>query len=158
MKDLDTEEHGFLLALVVFRAANGLRCIWFLVAFNRVGRDTQTSRIWKTLLTCNDDSPTKPEVLYLHDSPGLGKTYLLRTLFLLEGVSSEVTRQAEAVKFLVLDFGMDGCNQALKFKDDFEEYPGLFALSRLYYVTFAVQSELTWLRFIPDAVVPLILA
>ena len=62
------------------------------------------------------------------------------------------------MKFLVLDFGMDDCSQAFTFQDDFEEYPELYALSRLYYVTFAVQSELTWRRFLRDAVVPLIRA
>ena len=129
----------------------------FDVEFNRVGRDTQLSEIWNDILTCNRGSPTKPLVLYFHGSPGLGKTYLLRKLFSKEGFPSEWTEVKE-VKFLVLDFGLDGCRQASIYKEDFKEHPDLFALSRLYYVTFAVQSKVTWRQFLKNTVVPLIRA
>ena len=62
------------------------------------------------------------------------------------------------MKFLVLDFGRDACDEALRYKDDFKDCPGLFALSRLYYVSFAVQTEVTWLDFLRGTVVPLIRA
>ena len=44
--------------------------------FDGHGRDTQLSKIWKAILTCNTDSPTKPVVLYFHGSPGPGQNLL----------------------------------------------------------------------------------
>lgn len=64
----------------------------------------------------------------------------------------------EAVKFLALDFGRNACGDAQNFKIHFVERPDLLALSRLFYVNFAVQSELEWVDFLGKAVVPLIQA
>ena len=55
------------------------------------------------------------------------------------------------MKFLVFDLNRDACNDALSFKEDFMSHADLFALSRLYCVTFAVQSELTWIDFLERA-------
>ena len=126
--------------------------------FPRVGRGAQLSEIWDDILYYNYGKLSRLNGLYFHGSPGLGKTYLLRTLFSKQDFPSEHAKEVEAVKFLVLDFGRNACNEALNLLEYFVERPNLLALSRMYYVNFAVQSELTWTGFLEDAVVLLILA
>ena len=129
-------------------------------AFDRVGRQTQLHQAWSHILTYNWDKKGKSPALYFHGSPGLGKTYLLRELFSKKNgdFPSESAKAVKALKFLVLDFNRSACRQAKIFKNDFKECPNLFALSRLFYVTFAAQSKLTWIQFLRKAVVPLIRA
>ena len=91
-------------------------------------------------------------------SPGLGKTYLLRKIFSKQDFPSEYAEAVKAVKFLVLEFNRDACIDAKDFKEYFRSRPKLFALSRLFFVNFSVQSRLTWTRFLRKTVVPLILA
>jgi hypothetical protein len=50
----------------------------------------------------------------------------------------------KALKVLVLDFNRFACSGANVFKDDLNEYANLFALSRLFYATFAKQDVLAW--------------
>ena len=126
--------------------------------FPRVGRGTQLSKIWKDILNYNYCKLSRLDTLCFHGSPGLGKTYLLRKIFAKQDFPSEYAKEVEAVKFLVLDFGRNAYNEALNLVDYFKIYPRLLALSRMYYVNFAVQSELTWTGFLEDAVVPLTLA
>ena len=126
--------------------------------FPRVGRETQLHEIWKNVLTCNEVSVNRLTALYFHGSPGLGKTYLLRKIFSKQDFPSEDAERVEAVKFLVLDFNRNACSDADGFKEIFKNRPRLFALSRLYYVNFAVQSKLEWTEFLEMTVVPLIVA
>ena len=126
--------------------------------FPRVGRETQLHEIWKNVLTCNEVSVNRLTALYFHGSPGLGETYLLRKIFSKQDFPSEDAERVEAVKFLVLDFNRNACSDADGFKEYFKNRPRLFALSRLYYVNFAVQSKLEWTEFLEMNVVPLIVA
>ena len=109
--------------------------------FPRVGRETQLHEIWKNVLDCKKHSVSRLMALYFHGSPGLGKTYLLRKIFSKQDFPSEDAERVEAVKFLVLDFNRDACSDAKEFKEYSENESRLFALSRLYYVNFAVQSN-----------------
>ena len=126
--------------------------------FPRVGRDTQVSEIWTDILRSNLNERTKFEALYLHGSPGLGKTYLLRKIFSKQDYPIGYAEAVKAVKFLALDFGRNACGKAKNYKKYFVERPNLLALSRLFYVNFAVQSELEWVDFLGEAVVPIIQA
>jgi hypothetical protein len=124
--------------------------------FTRVGRETQLHQTWAEILLCNARVQSKRTALYFHGSPGLGKTYLLRKLFSKQDYPREYAEEVKEVKFLVLDFNRNACSDAIDFKKYFTDRPNLFALSRLYYVNFAVQSELEWSDFLEIVVVPLI--
>ena len=99
----------------------------------------------------------KSEILYFHGSPGLGKTYLLREIFSKKAgdYPSEFEAEVKALKVLVLDFNRSACIEAKIFKDVLNEHANLFALSRLFYVTFAEQDIFAWDSFL-RAVVELI--
>jgi hypothetical protein len=124
--------------------------------FPIVGRKYELNSIWNEILYCNSGVVGKQTALYFQASPGLGKTYLLRKIFLKQCVPEELKEDVQQTKFLALDFNRNACDDAMDFKDDFEKHSNLFALSRLYYVNFAVQSRLNWIRFLRKAVVPLI--
>lgn len=47
----------------------------------RVGRQTQSNEAWDSILTYSEMSRVKCPALFLHGSPGLGKTDLLRELY-----------------------------------------------------------------------------
>jgi hypothetical protein len=123
----------------------------------RVGRVKQLNDIWKQILQSNSVESGKSEVLYFHGSPGLGKTYLLRELFSKKvgDYPHELEAEVKALKILVLDFNRSACIEAKVFKDDLNEHANLFALSRLFYVTFAKQDILAWDSFL-RAVIALI--
>lgn len=125
--------------------------------FAIVGRKHELNSIWNKILFCNSRVVGKQTALFFQASPGLGKTYLLRKIFLKQCVPEELKEDVQKMKFLALDFNRNACDDAMDFKDDFEKHPNIFALSRLYYVNFAVQSELLeWSDFLADVVVPLI--
>ena len=123
----------------------------------RVGREKQLNDIWKQILHSNSVESGKSEVLYFHGSPGLGKTYLLRELFSKKVGDYPLESEAEvkALKILVLDFNRSACIEGKVYKKDLEEHANLFALSRLFYVTFAKQDIITWDGFL-RAVIELI--
>ena len=68
----------------------------------------------------------------------------------------EIKDKATALRILVLDFNRSACLQARSFKEYLQGHENLFALSRLYYVTFARQDKLAWADFLATAVLPLI--
>ena len=106
--------------------------------------------------------PHKSPALYLHGSRGVGKTFLLRKIFeKKEGLPTGYVDFCygdfvKTVKFFVLDFDRNACDEAEDYANDFKERKELFALSRLVYVNFAKQSKLEWKDFLLKAVVPLI--
>ena len=102
-------------------------------------------------------TPSKSPALYFHGSPGLGKTFLLRKIFeKKEGFPDDYVDFVDTLKFFVLDFNRNACEEAENYANDFKERNELFALSRLVYVNFAKQSKLEWKDFLLKAVVPLI--
>ena len=126
--------------------------------FVRVGREKQLQELWRQILRSNREKTSKNEVLFFHGSPGLGKTYLLRELFSKKDTDYplENATEVQELKILVLDFNRSACIEAKVFKSDLISNPSLFALSRLYYVTFAIQAELSWEDFLQLVVVTLI--
>ena len=126
--------------------------------FARADRESQMHDVWDKILSINTES--KCPAFYFHGSPGLGKTYLLRELFCKRDgdFASNHAQVVKDLKFFVLDFNRNACLEAVAYKDDFRGLWNLFALSRLYYVNFAVQSVVQWVHFLRDAVVPLIRA
>lgn len=126
--------------------------------FARADRESQMHDVWNKILSINTES--KCPAFYFHGSPGLGKTYLLRELFCKRDgdFASNHAQVVKDLKMFVLDFNRNACLEAVAYKDDFRGLWNLFALSRLYYVNFAVQSVVQWVHFLRDAVVPLIRA
>ena len=124
---------------------------------SRVGRVKQLNDIWRQILESNTMESGKSEVLYFHGSPGLGKTCLLREIFSKKvgDYRPEFEAEVKALKVLVLDFNRSACIEAKNFKDVLNEHANLFALSRLFYVTFAEQDIFAWDSFL-RAVVGLI--
>ena len=125
--------------------------------YSRVGRELQLKEIWKWILMCSSRMPSRNPALFFHGSPGLGKTFLLRKIFeKKEGFPDDYVDFVDTVKFFVLDFNRNACDEAENYANDFADREELFALSRLVYVNFAIQSQLTWKDFLREAVVPLI--
>ena len=125
--------------------------------YPRVGRESQLKEIWTLIGFHRKRMASKSPALYFHGSPGLGKTFLLRKIFeKKEGLPDDYVDFVKTVKFFVLDFNRNACEEAKDYANDFKERKELFALSRLVYVNFAMQSQLTWKDFLREAVVPLI--
>ena len=90
--------------------------------YSRVGRELQLKEIWKWILMCSSRMPSRNPALFFHGSPGLGKTFLLRKIFeKKEGLPDDYVDFVDTVKFFVLDFNRNACDEASLFKDDFKE-------------------------------------
>ena len=126
--------------------------------FDRVGRESQLIEVWKRITKSNPTRKDRNEVLYFHGSPGLGKTHLLREIFSKKDgdYPLELKDKVTALRILVLDFNRSACIDACAFREYLHGHENLFALSRLYYVTFARQDNLSWEDFLAVAVVSLI--
>ena len=68
--------------------------------------------------------------------------------------------QAKEVDFLVLDFGRGACTETCSRESRLliKNYANLFAMSRLFWVNFADQNNLTWGIFFDTVVIPMIRA
>mmetsp|Transcript_19081 Transcript_19081/g.27479 ORF Transcript_19081/g.27479 Transcript_19081/m.27479 type:complete len:641 (+) Transcript_19081:87-2009(+) len=99
-------------------------------------RDTQIHKILTTITLIGASSvESKRESLFVHASPGMGKTFLLTHLY---------SRNVSNIHFFVADFGRCSCDVAAPHSDVFLSDPGLFILLRLYYVEFVDQSRHPW--------------
>lgn len=114
----------------------------------RRGRDEVIKAAWSWLLT--DVPPSiKRRALYVHASPGIGKTFVLREIY--KKLPSDIPMGCEVevanTVILVAEFNRKAVEKASVYKQHFIERPGLFVLSRLYYVTFAKQDAYSWTSF-----------
>lgn len=84
----------------------------------RVGRRDVLSTIWKKFiqlklkLQISRTSANKREACFVHASPGMGKTYLLRELYKKKEDSPyELSDHLSSADFLVFDFNRNACVQ-----------------------------------------------
>ena len=131
--------------------------------FPRGGRDKEMHRLWETIISTNAiEGKPKCEVLCFHGSPGMGKTYALSQLYSKkdDDIPEHLKRQGENVKFLVFDLNRGACSEinSPDFRSVIINSPNLFAMSRLFWVNFADQENLTWSNFFEMVVVRLIRA
>ena len=133
------------------------------VDFPRGGRDRQMHLLWEAIINTNaSEDKTKCEVLCLHGSPGIGKTYVLQQLYSKKDndIPEHLKPQGKLVKFLALDLSRNACSEinCPSFMEVIDNHPNLFAMSRLFWVNFADQNKLTWRNFFEMVVVRLIRA
>ena len=128
----------------------------------RGGRVEQMRQLWISILKSNTGDKDKKGVLYFHGSPGIGKTYILRELYSrkIDDIPIDYKSEAEGVNFLVLDFNRGACTEicSRESRSLIMDNPNLFAMSRLFWINFAHQKNLTWGTFIEMVVIPMIRA
>lgn len=115
----------------------------------RVGRTSQLSEIWNTVRKQSSrQQSAKSAAFYIHASPGMGKTFLFRSMINkdTEGIQDpELVSTINETFLLPIDFNRNSCSEIAMFASRIKELPQCFVpLARAYYVLFANQKNLTW--------------
>ena len=129
--------------------------------FPRGSREKEMHRLWESIISTNAiEGKSKCEVLCFHGSPGIGKTYALSQLYSKkdDDIPQDLKQKVESLKTLALDLSRGACSgiNGLSFRSVIINCPNLFAMSRLFWVNFADQENLTWRSFFEMVVISLI--
>jgi hypothetical protein len=118
----------------------------------RVGRREEIKNLWACIAhnTTGGFKSQKKSAYYIHTSPGLGKTFLLKELMKKRGSDIEDFEDVAHTTFIIpIDFNRNCCKQISQF---LQKAPPLtyefIPLARLYYIQFADQKALEWTHFI----------
>jgi hypothetical protein len=117
------------------------------------GRKNQMDQLWKALAMetrSQTEKGSKTPVLFIHGSPGMGKTHMLLQLIKKNGVPTELQEIADSISFVFVYFNGDVPLTLRRFKREFIESDHLYTMAVLFYSTFGShrRSPVEWDDFI----------
>lgn len=114
----------------------------------RQGRHKELHEIWEAI-SCVLNQFQRRDLLYIHGSPGMGKTFLLRELLKrnIDDIPHHLHRQAQVTEFFALHFARLPTSHP---EESFKSHPRLFIVARIFYLQFTNQELLGWRYFVEN--------
>lgn len=117
----------------------------------RIGRGSELGKLWQIVnKQIRKSSLPKNPVYYIHASPGMGKTYLLRSMVGKgkNGVDRELYGTIDDAFLMPVDFNRNCCSGIKELLNNRRALPaGLLPIARAYYVLFCNQKVIGWTTF-----------
>jgi hypothetical protein len=120
--------------------------------FPRQGKKRELFQIWEALCDVVSNQLENKDLLFIHGSPGMGKTFILRELLKknINDIPHHLYSHAQTTNFFVFTFDQDSC--LLDLRNSLRGNSRLFVIARIFWIEFANQVFLGWRSFVENYV------